>query len=60
MTNLSMIVTFLRSLRQREEGVTALEYALLAALVAGGLVTALSGFATSLSTEFGNFSTFWS
>lgn len=53
MTYLMMISTYLRNLRQDEKGVTALEYALMGALVAGGIVVATSGLATAISNEFG-------
>ena len=40
-----------------ESGATAIEYALIAALMSAALVTALTAFSGSLSTAFGNIGT---
>lgn len=48
---------FLSKLRRNEEGATAIEYGLIAALVAIGLITALGALGGSLSTIFGDAST---
>ncbi len=48
---------FLTKLRRNEEGATAIEYGLIAALVAIGLITALGALGGSLSTIFGEAST---
>ncbi len=48
---------FLSKLRRNEEGATAIEYGLIAALVAIGLITALGALGGSLQTIFGEAST---
>lgn len=45
---------FMKKLRRDEEGATAIEYGLIAALIAIGLITALTELGGSLSTTFGN------
>jgi pilus assembly protein Flp/PilA len=40
-----------------EEGVTAIEYGLIAALIAVAIITAVSGVGSKLNTLFGNVST---
>ena len=45
---------FLSKLRRNEEGATAIEYGLIAALVAIGLITALGELGGSMSNIFGN------
>ena len=44
---------FLSKLRRNEEGATAIEYGLIAALVAIGLITALGELGASMSNVFG-------
>lgn len=46
------MLKFLNSIRRDEEGATAIEYGLIAALVAIALVTALGGLGTSLDNMF--------
>ncbi len=48
MTTLQRIRQFFRS----EEGVTAIEYALIAALIAAAIIGAVSLLGTNISTEF--------
>ncbi|XVV09000.1 Flp family type IVb pilin [Actinoplanes sp. CA-131856] len=36
-----MLVTYVRAVKQSDEGATAVEYSILAALIAGGLVATL-------------------
>ena len=43
---------FFRKLRRDEEGATAIEYGLIAALVAVGLIVALSVLGNNLSSQF--------
>jgi Flp pilus assembly pilin Flp len=38
----TMFVAYLRNLRSSDEGATAVEYSLLAALIAGGLIVAVT------------------
>ena len=45
-----------RQFMQDEEGVTAIEYGLIAALVAVGIIVALTALGTSLTTIFGEIS----
>jgi len=52
MTYLMMISTHLRNLRQDEKGVTALEYALMATLIAGAIVGTVTTLGTTLSAQF--------
>jgi len=43
---------FLKSLSRDERGVSALEYAILAAMIIGVVITALTAFGPSLKTAF--------
>lgn len=43
---------FFRKLRRNEEGATAIEYGLIAALIAVAAITAMSSLGTQLSTTF--------
>lgn len=43
---------FLAKLRRNEEGATAIEYGLIAALIAVAAITALQGLGTQLNTTF--------
>ena len=43
---------FFRKLRRNEEGATAIEYGLIAALIAVAAITAMSSLGTNLSTTF--------
>ncbi len=43
---------FLKQLRRNEEGATAIEYGLIAALIAVAAITAMQGLGTELSTTF--------
>lgn len=44
---------FLKTLRRDEEGATAIEYGLIAALIAVAAITAMTGLGSQLSTTFG-------
>lgn len=46
------MLKFMNKFRRDEEGATAIEYGLIAALVAIALITALNGLGTSLDTMF--------
>jgi pilus assembly protein Flp/PilA len=46
----------LRKLVKNEEGATAIEYGLIAALIAVAAITAMSGIGKQLSNTFGNVS----
>lgn len=46
------MLKFMKSIRRDEEGATAIEYGLIAALVAIALITALGGLGTSLDGMF--------
>jgi pilus assembly protein Flp/PilA len=48
---------FFRKLIRNEEGATAIEYGLIAALIAVAAITAMSGLGTQLSTTFNSVST---
>ncbi len=48
---------FFRKLRRDEEGATAIEYGLIAALIAVAAITAMTSLGGSLSTTFNNVST---
>lgn len=48
---------FLAKLRRNEEGATAIEYGLIAALIAVAAITALQGLGTQLNTTFTSAST---
>ncbi len=52
-----MIKTFLKALRRDEKGATAIEYGLIAALIAVAAITAMQGIGTSLNETFTNVST---
>ena len=43
---------FLRNLKKNSAGATAIEYGLIAALIAVAAITAMSGLGTQLSTTF--------
>ena len=43
---------FFRKLRRNEDGATAIEYGLIAALIAVAAITAMSSLGTNLSTTF--------
>ena len=43
---------FIRTLENNEAGATAIEYGLIAALIAVAAITAMSGLGTQLSTTF--------
>lgn len=48
---------FFRKLRRNEEGATAIEYGLIAALIAVAAITAMTSLGTNLSTTFNKVST---
>lgn len=48
---------FIKNFIADEEGVTAIEYALMAALIAVAIITAVSGVGTALITKFGEIAT---
>ena len=48
---------FFRKLRRNEDGATAIEYGLIAALIAVAAITAMSSLGTQLSTTFNKVST---
>ncbi|WP_228244045.1 Flp family type IVb pilin [Porphyrobacter sp. GA68] len=50
-------MTFINKLARDEDGATAIEYGLIAALIAVGLITALGALGTSLSGTFQKVST---
>ncbi len=51
------MIKFLTKLRTNEEGATAIEYGLIAALIAVALITALNTLGTDLSEMFGGVAT---
>ncbi|WP_417455747.1 Flp family type IVb pilin [Kordiimonas sp.] len=51
------MMKLLTKFRRDEEGATAIEYGLIAALIAIALITALNTLGDSLSTKFGEVST---
>lgn len=51
------MLQFIRNFQKDESGATAIEYGLIAALVAVGLITALSALGTDLGDIFTNVST---
>lgn len=51
------MLQFIRNFQKDESGATAIEYGLIAALVAVGLITALSALGTDLGAIFTNVST---
>ena len=48
---------FIKKLRRNEEGATAIEYGLIAALIAVAAITAMQSLGTNLNTTFGKVST---
>lgn len=48
---------FINKLIRNEDGATAIEYGLIAALIAVAAITAMQGLGTQLSTTFGEVST---
>jgi len=48
---------FIRKLVRSEQGATAIEYGLIAALIAVAAITAMQGLGSSLNTTFTNVST---
>ena len=48
---------FIRKIFKDKKGATAIEYGLIAALIAVAAITAIQGLGTSLSTTFNNVST---
>ncbi|GGH25271.1 fimbrial protein [Alsobacter metallidurans] len=48
------MTSIFKSFIQNESGATAIEYGLIAGLVAVGIITALSGLRNNLSTTFNN------
>ncbi len=48
---------FIRKLRRDEKGVTALEYGLLAALIAGVIILSVKGLGETVDTTFKNIDT---
>jgi pilus assembly protein Flp/PilA len=57
MLKLNTIRSFVGRIRGDEEGVTAVEYGLIAALIAVAIVTAVGGIGTALNTQFGSVAT---
>ena len=51
------IVRFIKNFARDEEGVTAIEYGLIAALIAVVIITGVTAVGTKLSTTFSNLST---
>lgn len=51
------MLQFIHNFKKDESGATAIEYGLIAALVAVGLITALTTLGTDLSDIFGDVST---
>ena len=51
------MMKLLNKFRRNEEGATAIEYGLIAALVAIALITALGDLGTALDTKFGEIET---
>lgn len=49
---LGYLVTYLRTLREKEEGATAIEYGLLAALIAVAIIVAVAAVGTGLTNTF--------
>jgi len=50
-------MNFIKNFIKEEDGVTAIEYALIAALIAGVIATSVSALGGSLSTLFGSLKT---
>ena len=51
------MLAFIRKLFKKEDGATAIEYGLIAALIAVAIITAAGNIGTSLDTMFGEVST---
>ena len=51
------MLTLIRKLVHSEDGATAIEYGLIAALIAVAAITAMQGLGTSLNSTFTNVST---
>lgn len=51
------MIRFIRSLMRADRGATAIEYGLIAALIAVAAITAMQGLGSSLNTTFTNVST---
>ena len=51
------MLKFIRKLSRSERGATAIEYGLIAALIAVAAITAMQGLGTSLNSTFTNVST---
>ena len=51
------VIKFIRKIRKDEKGATAIEYGLIAALIAVAAITAMSQLGDSLSGTFGSVST---
>lgn len=51
---LTQLIQFVQNLRRREDGVTAIEYGLLAALIAVVIIIAVAAVGTGLNTTFNN------
>jgi pilus assembly protein Flp/PilA len=51
------MINFIRKIRKSEKGATAIEYGLIAALIAVAAITAMQGVGTSLNKTFSNVST---
>jgi len=51
------MLTFIRKLVRSKDGATAIEYGLIAALIAVAAITAMQGLGTSLNSTFTNVST---
>jgi len=49
-------MNFIRKFRKNEKGATAIEYGLIAALIAVAAITAMQGVGTSLNKTFSNVS----
>lgn len=48
---------FIKNFIQEEDGVTAIEYALIAALIAGVIIVAVTALGGNINTIFGNLNT---
>jgi pilus assembly protein Flp/PilA len=57
MLKLNSIRSFVHRIQGDEEGVTAVEYGLIAALIAVAIVAAVGGIGTALNTQFGSVAT---
>jgi pilus assembly protein Flp/PilA len=53
----ALMTKFSQLMQNDRRGVTALEYGLIAALIAGVLITAVTALGTNLSSEFNTLST---